>query len=43
MPDEERRFLNLFYDLKNPSAYAGSQVFVGETRKKEIPGKHALS
>ena len=29
--------------MKNSSAYAGSQVFVGETRKKEIPRKETLA
>lgn len=39
----EKKFQELFYDLKNPSAYAGSHVFVRQTRKKKFPTKMLYS
>ena len=39
----EKKFSELFYGLKNPSAYAGSHVFVNQTRKKKFRDRDALT
>lgn len=39
----EKNFQELFYGLEKPSAYAGPQVFVRQTKKKKISDKDALT
>lgn len=39
----EKKFSELFYDLKNPAAYAGSHVFVRQTRKNRFTDRDALA
>lgn len=43
LSNKDRKFTELFYDLQKPSAYAGSQVLLRESRNKKLSDKDAVA